>query len=41
MLKQYNEDCYNATEAFQGERRINVPIHVKDLQVEGDGVYAP
>ncbi len=28
-------------EAFQGERRINVPIHVRDLQAEGDGIYAP
>jgi len=25
--------------ALQGERRINVPIHVKDLQVGGDGIY--
>ncbi len=40
LPKQYNEDYYNVIEAFQGERRINVPIHVRDLQAEGDGVYA-
>ncbi len=36
LPKQYNENYYNAIEAFQGEKGINVPIHVKDLQAEGD-----
>jgi hypothetical protein len=35
LPKQYNEYCYIAIEVFQGEKRINVPIHVRDLQAEG------
>jgi len=36
----YIENYYDAIKALQGEKRINVPIHVKDLQAEGDGIYA-
>jgi hypothetical protein len=32
---------YDVIQAFQGERTINTFGHVKDLQVEGDGVYMP
>jgi hypothetical protein len=41
LPKQYIDDYYNVIEAFQGKRRINVPIHVRDLQAKGDGIYAP
>jgi hypothetical protein len=40
LRKRYVEDYYNVIKALQGEKRINVPIHVKDLQAEGDGIYA-
>ncbi len=40
LPKQFNEDCYNHVIcAFQGERSINVVIHVKDFNAQGDGVY--
>jgi hypothetical protein len=36
LLRQSNKKFYEAIEAFQGKWIINVPICVKDLQVEGD-----
>jgi hypothetical protein len=40
LPKQFNEVCYNhVIHAFQGERNINVVIHVKDFNEQGDGVY--
>jgi hypothetical protein len=38
LSRQFHEDYYNAIEAFQGEKKINVHIHVRDLQ-EQNGVY--
>jgi hypothetical protein len=38
LSRQFHEDCYNAIEAFQGEKKINVHMHVRDLQ-EQNGVY--
>jgi len=37
--KQFNEECYNVIQAFQRERNINIAIHVKDLNAQGDGIY--
>jgi hypothetical protein len=28
-------------EGFLGEKVINAPIHIKNMNVEGDGVYKP
>jgi hypothetical protein len=38
LPKLFNENYYNVIEVFQGERNINVVMHVRDLFVEGDGV---
>ncbi len=39
FLKQFNEKCYKVIQAFQRERNINVAIHVRDLNAQGDGIY--
>jgi hypothetical protein len=40
LPKQFNEDRYNhVIHAFQGQKNINVVIHVKDFNAQGDGVY--
>jgi len=39
LPKWFNEDCYNVIEVFHGDRNINAPIHLKDLQIESDGIY--
>jgi hypothetical protein len=26
---------------FQGEKNINIPLHIKDVNVEGDNIYKP
>jgi hypothetical protein len=39
LPKSFNENCYNAIEIFHGESSINAPIHLKDLQVEANGIY--
>jgi phosphoglycerate-specific signal transduction histidine kinase len=39
FLKQFNEECYNVIQAFQRERNINIAIHVKDLNAQGNGIY--
>jgi hypothetical protein len=39
LPKWFNEDYYNAIEVFHGKNIINAPIHLKDLQVETDGIY--
>lgn len=36
--RQFNREFYDV---IQGERMINTPRHVKDVQAEGDGVYTP
>jgi len=41
LPKQFLEEYYNVITTFQGEGSIHTPMHVKDLQVEGDGVYIP
>jgi hypothetical protein len=38
LLRKFHEDCYNAIEAFQGEKKIRVHMHVRDLQ-EKNGIY--
>jgi hypothetical protein len=38
LSRQFHEDCYNAIEAFKGEKKINVHIHVRDLQ-EQNRIY--
>ncbi len=37
----FNQKCYNAIEAFQGENIIYVPFHMRDVNVKGNGVYRP
>jgi len=37
----FNQECYNAIEAFQGETVINVPFHMWNVNVKGNGVYRP
>jgi hypothetical protein len=37
----FNQKCYNAIEAFQGEKVINVPFHMRNVNVKGNGVYRP
>jgi len=39
LLKWFNADCHNVIEVFNGDKNINVPIHLKDLQIESDGIY--
>jgi hypothetical protein len=34
-------DFYYVFEYFQGEREVNIHLHVKDIQAKGDGVYIP
>jgi hypothetical protein len=35
---QHHFNCYNAIEAFQGERIINALLHMKDVHVDRNGV---
>ncbi len=37
----FNQECYNAIESFQGEKVINVPFHMRNVNVKGNGVYRP
>ncbi len=39
LPRQFNPIYSNAIEVFQGERIINVPLHVRDVHVDGDGVF--
>jgi hypothetical protein len=39
LPRQSNKEFYETIEAFQGEQIINALIHVRDLQVEGDGNF--
>jgi len=32
---------YYVIESFQGEREMNIHLHVKDVKAKGDGVYIP
>lgn len=34
----YNREYYKLIKAFQGEKVVNVPLHAKDVNVEGDGI---
>jgi hypothetical protein len=36
---QSNQKYYDFIEAFKGERVVNIPLHTKDVNVEGDGIY--
>jgi len=38
LPKLFSDNYYNVIKAFQGERNINVVMHVRDLLVERDGV---
>jgi hypothetical protein len=35
------EKYYHIITTFQGEKNIHTSMHVKDLQIEGDGIYVP
>jgi len=35
----FNNDNYDVSEAFQKEYIINVPLHLKDLQIQDDRNY--
>jgi hypothetical protein len=37
----FNQKFYNAIEAFQGEKAIYVPFHMRDVNVKGNGVNRP
>jgi hypothetical protein len=37
----FNQECYDAIEAFQGEKAINVPFHMQDVNVKENEVYKP
>jgi hypothetical protein len=39
LPKRFNENGYNAIKVFHGKNNINAPIHLKDLQVEANGIY--
>jgi hypothetical protein len=32
----FNKDNYDVSEAFKKEHIVNVPLHLKDLQIEED-----
>jgi hypothetical protein len=39
--KEFNKEFYDAIESFQGKRVVNKPLDVRDVHVEGDGLYIP
>jgi hypothetical protein len=39
LPRHFNEDCYNVLQTFQREKNINLSIHVRDLNAQGDEVY--
>ncbi len=41
LLCVFNREYYESIDVFQGEKVINVPIHVKDVNAKGDVVYKP
>jgi hypothetical protein len=41
LPRQFNKEFYDAIESFQGERTMNKPLHVRNIHVEGDGIYVP
>jgi hypothetical protein len=36
---QFHQKYYDFIEVFQRERVVNIPLHTKDVNVEGDGIY--
>jgi len=38
LLKWFNADCHSVIKVFDGDKNINAPIHLKDLQIESDGI---
>ncbi len=38
---QYTRQYYELIEDFQGEKNVNVPIHTRDVNAEGDDMYKP
>jgi hypothetical protein len=41
LPRQFNLEFYNVIESFQEEWAMNKPLHVRNIHVEGDGVYIP
>ncbi len=39
LPKQFNDDCHDVIQTFQGEKNINFSIYVVDLNAQGDGIY--
>jgi hypothetical protein len=39
LPRKFNPNYFSAIKAFQGERIINAPLHVKGVHVDGDGVF--
>ncbi len=39
--RQFNWEFYNVIQAFQGERLINTPRHVRDIHAKRDTIYMP
>ncbi len=37
----FNQKCYDAIEAFQGEKVMNVPFHMQNVNVKRNGIYRP
>jgi hypothetical protein len=38
---EYTWKYYELIEVFRGEKNINVPLHIKDVNVKGDNIYKP
>jgi len=39
-ITTFNQDCYNVIKAFQGERNVTTPLHLRNLHALGDGAYS-
>jgi hypothetical protein len=41
LFRVFNREYYESIDVFQGKKVINAPMHVRDVNVEGDAVYIP
>lgn len=41
LLCQFNIEFYELIEAFEGERNVTTPLHVRDDNVKNDKIHGP
>lgn len=39
LLCQFNKEIYESIESFQGNKSVIIPLHTKDVNVEGDRIH--